>query len=264
MMIFFLFTPLFAGFSELPEGGLYQHKSPSSSRIRAKGKIISPVRKTKRKNNIEKGLKKIMEEDKKIMDLLARQEKGLIVRRSEDKIMALTRVRGLLLNSIVAMSIKPSQFVVRIDSDIEGIHGGEVRCQGHSFDRRVLASCDLLVVDDKEFKIDIDIWGIDGAEGITADYFYSGEEKAFITSSFASFLEGVLDASKDRISTPFGETNRNNAKNKIMGGLMGVASNVRAKINQAGEQKITIAFINSGRKVLLFFNKTLNLSQEGK
>ena len=265
IQVFFLFSLSFAGFSELPEDNLYQYKKrPSSQRFqnnKNKTVIVRKKRGRNKKNKIEKRLKKIMEEDKKIMDLLAQQEKGLILRKSDNKILALTRVPGLLLNSIVAMNIKPSQFVVKIDSNIEEIHGGEIRCLGHGFERRVLANCDLLVVDDQEFKVDLDIWGIDGAEGITADYYHSGEEKAFISSSFASFLEGVLDSTKDRIMTPFGETNRNNAKNKIMGGLMGVAQNVRSKINQAGEQKLSISFVNSGKKVIIFFNKTLNLEE---
>ena len=261
-LFYLFFISLFAGFSELSQRELYVKDWPVKSIPKKDAKSRSSVQGSSKKRNIEKELRKLMEKDKKIMELLAKQEQGLIIRRKKEKVLALTRVSGILLNSVVAMSVKPSKFIVRIDSSNSEINGAELRCNGHEFERRVMAHCDLMVIDGKEIKADIDIWGIDGAEGITPDYYYSGEEKAFISASFAAFLEGVLDASKDRIATPFGETQRNNAKNKITSGLMGIAGNVKSKINKTGEQKLSIAFINSGRKVLVFFNQTLKLNQE--
>ena len=52
--------------------------------------------------------------------------------------------------------------------------------------------CDLLVWEDHEYQVDVELWDLDGAEGIIAHDYYSGEEKTFITSSFASFFQGVL------------------------------------------------------------------------
>ena len=103
---------------------------------------------------------------------------------------------------------------------------------------------------------------MDGAEGVIADYFYSGEEKTFLTSSFASFLQGVLSVAQDRVSTPFGNVTRDNAKNKVMGGLMGVASNVRDKVENSGEKNLTISYVNSGKEVLVFFNESLKMGKE--
>ena len=266
-LIFFLSA--FANFTEMESNDLYQYnktikkKDISLSKDQRK---LGGHKKTKRKKKgkVGKWIDKIMGEDQEIIEILKRQEKNLIMRISNDKIMALTRVSGILLNSVIAMNVKPSKFVVRIDSDKNEIEGGEIRCIGHGFEKRVLAHCDLLVVDEKEFAIDVDIWGIDGAEGIPADYYYSGEEKAFISSSFAAFLQGVLDASKERIMTPFGESNKDNAKNKITNGLMSIASNMRSKIAKSGDQKLTMAFINSGKSVVVFFNKTLRLKEESE
>ena len=160
------------------------------------------------------------------------------------------------------MNTHPAKFIVRLSGDNELISAGELRCLGYSYEKRVPARCDLLVVEGIEYQVDVDIWDLDGAEGIIADYFYAGEEKAFLTSSFASFMQGVLDVAKDRITTPFGNTTRPNAKNKVLGGLMGVAENAQTKVLESGEQNLQIAYINSGKKILAFFNQALNLTQE--
>lgn len=248
MIVLFL-----ASFVLLPEKDLYQYQGSTSKKISGK-------RKTKKKSSIEKNLKIIMERDKKIMELLKRQEDSLIIRKKSDKIIALTRLKGMVLNSVIASNLTPTKFVVRIDEggDVEG----ELGCVAHAFERRILGHCNLLVMDEEEFKVDISIWGLDGAEGVIADKIYSGEEATFISSSFAAFLQGVLDASKDRIMTPFGETTRSNAKNKISGGLLNIADNVKNRIIESGNKVIKMNFINSGKRVVLFFNKTLDLIKE--
>jgi hypothetical protein len=120
------------------------------------------------------------------------------------------------------------------------------------------------VTEDSEFKVDVKVWDLDGAEGIIADYTYSGEEKAFLTSSFASFFEGVLDAAKDRIITPFGEATRNNEKNKVLGGLTGIAQSANELVRESGEKNLSVAFVNAGKEVLIFFNQSLSLTKEEK
>ena len=75
-------------------------------------------------------------------------------------------------------------------------------------------------------------------------------------------MQGILDVAKDRITTPFGEATRNNAKNKVLGGLMAVGENAQKKIAESGEKDLQIAYVNSGKSVLVFFNQTLNLKTE--
>lgn len=247
----------FSGFTDIEGPDLYNYKESKQA------KRVTKKRPAKqRSNRQEKLLEQLLEEDKKLAEILKRQERNVIVRKKDEKVIALTRVKGIVLNSILAMNIKPSKFIVRLGDDNELLEGAEIRCMGHSFQKRVPAHCNLLVLDDEEFAVDIDIWDMDGAEGVIADYFYSGEEKAFLTSSFASFLQGVLDVAQDRVSTPFGNITRDNAKNKVMGGLMGVASNVSSKVQESGERKLTISYVNSGKEVLVFFNKSLKMKKE--
>ena len=177
--------------------------------------------------------------------------------------MALQRVRGTLLNSVVALNTTPTTFIVRIDEG-EGIKGAELKCQGQSFGKRVISQCSLMVSDGHEYPVEVEIWDLDGAQGIIADYLYSGEEKAFLSSSLAAFLQGTLGAAKDQVMTPLGEISKQNPKNQVLSGLGAIAENAREKIGQSGEGKLNIAYINAGKSVLVFFHQSLKLEREGK
>lgn len=245
-----------AGFFEMPEASRYQYQT------KPKVKKQKVQRVATRQSALDRHAQSLLEKDQRILELLERQEKRVIVKKRDEKIMALTRVRGILLNSVLAMNVKPSKFIVRITGDHPELAGAELRCLGYSFEKRIPSQCDLMVLDDREYQVDIDIWDVDGAEGIIADYFYSGEEKTFLTSSFASFLGATFEVAKGGISSPFGNVSQNTAKNKIMDGLSKIASNAKDKIIESGEQNLTISYVNSGKEVLVFFNKTINLSEE--
>jgi len=217
------------------------------------------IKKVKKKDN---SLNLLFEQDQQIIELLKRQEKGLIIRAQAEKVMALTRVRGILLNSVLAMNVRGAKFIVRITNENSLLDGGEIRCTGMSFQKRVPAKCDLLILEDQEFPIDVEIWDLDGASGMIADYFYSGEEKSFLTSSLASFLSSSFSVARGGVNTPFGNVTGNNTKNKILAGLYNVAENAKEEIQSSAEKNLTIAFVNSGKEVFVFFNSTLNLTKE--
>ncbi len=244
-----------AGFQEAPRDSLYQYKKATVTKmIKKKHKRV--------KKASSKELSDLLAKDKAIYELLKKQEKNVIVRKRDNKVIALTRVKGLVLNSVLAMNVKPAKFIVRITDSHHDIENGELRCVGFSFEKRVPSKCDLLILDDEEFQVDVDIWDLDGAEGIIADYYYSGEEKTFLTSSFASFLGATFSVAKGGVNTPFGAVTQNTAKNKIMDGLLSVSENAKQKIMESGERNLTISYVNSGKEVLVFFNKSLNLDKE--
>lgn len=255
-ILLFLNSTAQAGFSEIPASNRYQYKKPAPKKVERR-----TVRKSK-KSELDEHTKSLLEKDQAILELLKKSEKRIIVRKKEDKVTALTRVRGILLNSVLAMNIKPSKFIVRINSEHSDLNGAEIRCLGFSFEKRVPSQCDLLVMDGEEYEVDVNIWDLDGAEGIIADYYYSGEEKTFLTSSFAAFLGATFDVAKGGVNSPFGTINQNTAKNKIMDGLSSIATNAKSKIMESGEKNLTISYVNSGKEVLVFFNKSLKLNGE--
>ena len=256
VVLLLLHSNAHAGFSEIPTSNRYQYQKPVSKKTQKK-----TVRKSK-KNQLDELALSLAKKDQEILELLKKSEKRVIVRKKEEKITALTRERGILLNSVLAMNVKPSKFIVRISSESSDLNGAELRCFGFSFEKRVPSQCDLLVMDGKEFNVDVDIWDLDGAEGIIADYYYSGEEKTFLTSSFASFLGATFDVAKGGVSSPFGTLNQNTAKNKIMDSLSNIATNAKNRIIESGEKNLTISYVNSGKEVLVFFNKSLKLNGE--
>jgi hypothetical protein len=240
----------FAGFSDVRQDDLYKYqKTKSKKRV---------IRRQKR-SSMDDLANKLIGSDQKLYDLIKSREKNLIVRVKPSKITNLTRVRATLIKSIIATNVRPSTYVVRIDDEHELLGEGELRCRGVSFQKRVLSKCDLLVLGEVEYPVNISIWDQDGAEGVISDYFYDGAEKEFLASSFASFLEGVTNAAKDRLITPLGQVNTVNAKNQVLSGLSGVFDNVSNKVSESAEKNLQVSYVNAGKEVIIFFNESLTL-----
>ena len=254
-MIYLLFLlPLncLAGFSSLDSSYDYQlERKTSVKKRRAK------VQK-KKGSDLDKLLKKIEASDQGIAEILKKNEKRVIVRKSDDHLSSLTRLRGILLNSVLATNRRGTTLVIKLKEN-EFFDDAEVRCSGLSFGKRVIGKCDLIVSDREEYQIEAELWDLDGAEGVIADQFYDGAEKDFLTSSFASFFEGALSATKDRLITPYGEVEQKNGKNQVLSGLMGIANNVNSKVKESSEKNLQIALINSGKEVFIFFQKKVKL-----
>jgi hypothetical protein len=244
-------TDLFAGFSSLKKSYEY------SFRDEVRTKRSAPKR-FKKKSNIDQLLKRMEKSDEAISQILEKNEKRVIMRKSSDSFKALTRIRGTLLNSVLATNKKATTLVIKVHSNDYFDHA-EIRCMGLSFGKRVQGRCDLLVTDSMEYQISAELWDLDGAEGVIADQFYDGEEKEFLTSSFTSFFEGVLSATKDRLVTPFSEVERQNGKNQVLSGLMGIGSNANSKIKESADKNLQIALVNSGKEVLVFFQRSVKL-----
>ncbi len=253
-----------AGFIDLPQSEFYRYKGPHKKAGNNAGIAPKARKKAKArsKGQDNRALQELLEQDRQILNLLDASSKQLVIKRSQAKIMALTRVRGTLLNSVVAMNTTPATFIVRIDGDREELKGAELKCQGHTFQKRIISQCALMVAEDREYPVSVEIWDLDGAQGIIADYVYSGEEKSFLTSSLATFLQGGLNAARERVMTPFGEVSPQNARNQVVSGLSNIAQNAREKIAQSGDGKLEIAYVNSGKVVLVFFHQSLHLSEE--
>lgn len=254
MIFLFLIVQLncFAGFSSLESS--YEYKIVE----KPKAKRSQTTPRKKNKNELDKLLKKIEESDKGITELLIKNEKRVIVKKSEDHLTSLTRLRGVLLNSVLATNQKGTTLVFKLREN-EYFDDAEVRCRGLSFGKRVIGKCDLVVSDEVEYEIEAELWDLDGAEGVISDQFYDGSEKEFLTSSFASFFEGALSATKDRLITPYGEVDQQNGKNQVLSGLMGIAENVNSKVKDSSEKNLNIALINSGKEVFIFFQKKVKL-----
>ncbi len=248
-----LLIPLtsFAGFNSLENSYDYKFEETSARKVKTK-------KDSNAKSKLDHLLANIKSSDEKISKILENGEKRIIVRKSQDILNSLTRIRGVLLNSILSTNKKATTIVIRLIEN-EFFENAEVRCHGLTFGKRVEANCDLIVSEDKEYQITAELWDLDGAQGLIADQFYDGQEKEFLTSSFSSFFQGVLGATKDRVMTPYGEVEQNNGKNQILSGLMGVGQNANSKIKESSDKNLKLALINSGKEVFVFFQRRLIL-----
>ena len=194
--------------------------------------------------------------------VMIRQQRAnpLNVKETREVVPALTRLEGVLINSILAGSLRPTIFIVRIEAGNHPLAGAELRCAGMAPERRVLSRCDLMVHSGNEYAVNVVVWDKDGG-GMLPDKYYSGEEKSFLTSSFAAFLGGIWEAAKDRITTPFGIVSKKSGKNAILEGLTQTAQNSQNLIKESGRKDQSISFVNSGRRVRVVFNNSLNLKE---
>ena len=127
LIVLLLPLVLWAGFQEAPPEDLY-NLSKNNSRHK---KLVS----VKKHYKLYNKLQVLLEQDQIIAEILRKSEKNIIVKRSSPKVLALTRVKGVLLNSIIAMNVKPSKFIVRISDEREELEDGEIRCLGYSFQK---------------------------------------------------------------------------------------------------------------------------------
>jgi hypothetical protein len=206
-------------------------------------------------------MKKLQKEDeqriKKLDEL--KKSKNIEDKKPKTRIIALSRFKGVLLNSLVATNWKEVHFIVRANSYAGKIASAEFRCQGAADYNRIITVCDLMVLNGKEYNVSVKIWADDGADGILADKIFTSEEKNFLSSSFTSFMSGVLDASKDRFTTPFGQADASTIKNRILNGLVGVGGNANQKIAESSDRKLTVAVANSGQTIIIYFHNGVTL-----
>jgi hypothetical protein len=251
-----LVSTCFAGFSEIDDA--YSYEKPPEVKVKR-----ASIKK-KKSGEKEKLLRKLIEEDRKLAQLLEKQNETIIVRKKSLKVASLSRMEGTILNSILAMNVAPAKFLVKLDDSHELIGDMELLCSGVSFHKRVPAKCTLMSDGEREFKVDAEVWDLDGASGVVADYYYTSEEKAFLSSSLSSFLGGIVGISKERLATPFGEVTRDSAKNRVLSGLGEITNNASEKIKASANNILTISYVNAGRRALIFFNKSVDLTKENK
>ena len=97
-----LSAKVFPGFSDLSDTELYQYKSKASQK---KSQAVSSGPHSKQ-NEMILLAKEILKQDRESAAILAAQAKTLNIRKKDDKIPALTRIHGVLLNSVGSYASK--------------------------------------------------------------------------------------------------------------------------------------------------------------
>jgi hypothetical protein len=213
----------------------------------------------------DKLLKESNDKIDKMMSLLDKiqPEKKLIIKESKHKVMALSKFRGRAETAIIATNIQKRQFEVTLSNnpDFDGV--AKLRCFSMAFQKRIMANCNLLVVEDEEWPVTVRIVDLDGQD-LVPDEWYDSREKEFIAGAFSSFLAGAARASRSTYETAFGNAPDINAKNQVLGGILGISDNINKNIEKEMQEKIEIGFINTGRPIIAVFDETLKMSEANK
>lgn len=124
---------------------------------------------------------------------------------------------------------------------------------------RVVTGCELMILGSEEYQVKASVLNVDGSAGLRGKY-YDGREKFFAASIAASFVKGITEASKTRITTPFGfAVDEKSVKNKLMDGTTEAIGEASDILRDEAKTKEPIVFVNAGKRVLIYFNRRVEI-----
>lgn len=136
-----------------------------------------------------------------------------------------TILKGTLLNSIVTSNLK-SPVSVRVLPNKYLISGATILCEGARSARRVFIACDRMIIEGDEYSgMVTSVLNLDGSNGVKGKY-WSSEEQYVAGIAAASFATGVISASQQTLTTPYGEQIAQTGKNRVYGGLANTGNEI--------------------------------------
>jgi hypothetical protein len=256
-MIFFLIcSALNAQIILLKESERYQKKVIEQKVSRKRSSI-------KRNNN--KNLNELLEKQKEVQEKFEKamerldNSKQRLQKKSSISFTALSRFRGILLNSVLASNYDTSIGIVKLYPSDDINQETEILCEFMSSpSRRAIGNCKKMV-GDKEYKINAQVWDTDGGSGLIPDDYYTSETKSFLTETFANFIASVARNAQRTVMTDLGNIADNSKTSIYNGSIASIASSIGDKAKQKGLERIEIAMLNAGKEVVIFFNEGVKL-----
>jgi hypothetical protein len=166
---------------------------------------------------------------------------------------SLDEIHGTILNSSIVTS-GSSEITIFSGASSGPLKNAKFDCTGHVEGQRVKAYCSRIILQDREIEAKILVRdGFDGAASIKPDKIWTGEEEEFLKMGFATFAGALFDSAKGRSRTAIGDTENQDAKNRTLDGLFGVAEQGQRQSQRNLQQIQTVAVLNSGKRVVLQF-----------
>ncbi|MBD66516.1 MAG: hypothetical protein CME62_14990 [Halobacteriovoraceae bacterium] len=229
-------------------------KEPRITRLSGKPKKIES---SKKANSREKDdvISKLIENNKKINQLLRARSAKPIIWESNDRILTGKAYKGRLLNTIVSTNLASPVLVKAYPN--QGLpYNTKFSCQATTRDKRVFCVCSKMITESKELVISAQLLNLDGSSGLEG--LYEGNKEALIAGAVISdFSKGMLSAAQNRISTPFGSVQDNSVRNQILQGAISSADTTSDVLLEERKSSVPKITVDAGTDVIIYFMEAL-------
>jgi hypothetical protein len=237
--------------------GSFDLKAATPRLTKLKKAEINKVSKTKnRRENNEKALQTLLENSKKLNQLLQQRSAIPVIWNQTDKILTGKVYRGTLLNSINSTNLS-SPVLVRAHEGQGIIPKSKFACQAATQNKRIATVCHKLITPEREINISAQLLNLDGTSGLIGEY--EDESGELIGAAVANnFAQGILSAAQSRIATPFGAMRDDSVKNQLLQGAIESGRTTTDILVNEMRQVEPVITIEAGTEVLVYFMEAVN------
>lgn len=201
-------------------------------------------------------LERLLQNNKKLTDLLQQRSAEPVVWNRRAKILTGKTFRGITLNAINSSNLSSPILVQAFPN--QGLpYPTRFSCQGVTQNKRVLTLCNLMISDDKEIPITAQILNPDGSSGLEGEY--DDAKESLIAGAVASeFAAGVMSAAQARISGPLGGITDSSVRNQVLQGAVNSGRTTSEILLEEMKTKEPIVSVEAGIEVLVYFMEAVN------
>ncbi len=171
-----------------------------------------------------------------------------------------TVIKGQMLNSVVSTNLESPILVAPLAGERLG-ENSRFSCTGTTKHKRVIAACNLLVKNGREYEIETDILNLDGSSGIRGEY-YEGQEGYVAGMLAAEIAKGIIGIPAAKINSQNGGMELPRHKNQLISGLLDGASLGTDTLKNQMNTTEPVVFINAGTQVLIYFKRRFSSEEK--
>ena len=222
--------------------------------LRTQKKVVSTKQQARTKD--DDLLKKIIENNKKLNELLKARTTVPVIWEGQKQILTGKTYRGTLLNTIVSTNLSSPVLVRAIEN--QGLpYNSKFACQATTQNKRVYCVCNKLITKFKEQSINAQLLNLDGSSGLEG-FYEDGKEELIAGAVISDFSGGMLSAAQNRIATPYGQIQDNSVKNQLLLGAINSANTTSEILLDEMKSAVPVVTVEAGTEVLIYFMEALN------
>ncbi len=233
-----------AAINVLPQNKRYSYQQKEST-------IKNTTSKSKRDDG--KILKLIEKQNAELKALIPQKSNLPLISDNSIEFVTGTVIKGMMLNSVVSTNLESPILVAPTDGERLS-KDARFSCIGTTKHKRVIAACNLLIKDGREFEIEAEVLNLDGSSGIRGEY-YEGQE-GYIAGMLASEIaKGLIGVSQAKLNLKNDAAGIVTAKNQLINGLLDGGALGTETLKSQMNTTEPVVFINAGKEVLIYFKR---------